>query len=45
MSKIYSSRTIIKVLEKIGFIRISQKGSHIKLKGLRRKKNSYRYCP
>jgi len=32
MPKLYSSRHIIKVLEKKGFIFISQKGSHGKLR-------------
>jgi predicted RNA binding protein YcfA (HicA-like mRNA interferase family) len=30
MPKLYSSKKIIKVLEKQGFIFISQKGSHVK---------------
>ena len=30
MPKLYSSKLIIKVLEKKGFIFISQKGSHVK---------------
>ena len=32
MPKLYSSNQIIKVLSKYGFIFISQKGSHIKLR-------------
>lgn len=36
MPKAYSAKTIIKTLRKIGFLFVSQKGSHIKLKGLRR---------
>lgn len=32
MPKLYSSKTIIKVLEHKGFIFISQKGSHMKFK-------------
>ena len=32
MPKLYSSSYILKVLDKNGFIFISQKGSHIKLK-------------
>ncbi|OGD65878.1 hypothetical protein A3F08_00105 [Candidatus Berkelbacteria bacterium RIFCSPHIGHO2_12_FULL_36_9] len=35
MPKLYSSKYIIKILEKHGFIFISQKGSHVKY----RKKN------
>ena len=31
MPKLYSARTIIKVLERNGFILISQKGNHVKL--------------
>jgi predicted RNA binding protein YcfA (HicA-like mRNA interferase family) len=34
MPKRYSSKEIIKTLKKLGFIKISQKGSHIKLRGL-----------
>jgi len=30
MPKLYSSRHVIKVLEKNGFVFVSQKGSHIK---------------
>lgn len=36
MPKRYSGRRIIKTLEKAGFYQISQKGSHIKLRGLRK---------
>ncbi len=36
MPKRYSGRKIIKTLEKAGFYQISQKGSHIKLRGLRK---------
>jgi len=32
MPKLYSSTNIIKVLQKKGFVYISQKGSHIKLR-------------
>ena len=32
MPKLYSSDRIIKVLEKNGFVFVSQKGSHIKLR-------------
>ncbi len=35
MPKAYSSKIILKVLKKLGFEIVSQKGSHIKLKGLR----------
>ncbi|OGK24829.1 hypothetical protein A3F58_02125 [Candidatus Roizmanbacteria bacterium RIFCSPHIGHO2_12_FULL_37_9b] len=35
MPKVYSARLILKVLRKAGFIKVSQKGSHIKLKGIR----------
>lgn len=31
MPKLYSARTIIKILERNGFSQISQRGSHIKL--------------
>lgn len=32
MPKLYSARTIIKALERNGFILIGQKGSHVKLR-------------
>jgi len=32
MPKLYASKTIVKVLQKKGFILISQKGSHIKMR-------------
>lgn len=35
MPKLYSARTVLKVLKKQGFVIASQKGSHIKLKGIR----------
>ena len=35
MPKFYSAKEIISVLSKAGFIVVSQKGSHIKLKGKR----------
>jgi len=38
MPKIYSAKNILKALKKIGFVEVSQKGSHIKLKGLRQGK-------
>jgi predicted RNA binding protein YcfA (HicA-like mRNA interferase family) len=33
MPKLYSSREVIKVLQKAGFVKISQEGSHIKFRG------------
>lgn len=33
MPKLYSARQIVKALRRIGFEIVSQKGSHIKLKG------------
>lgn len=36
MPKRYSGKKIIKTLEKADFYQVSQKGSHIKLKGLRK---------
>ena len=36
MPKRYSGKKVVKTLEKAGFHQISQKGSHIKLKGLRK---------
>lgn len=38
MPKLYSAREIISVLTRAGFQTISQKGSHIKLRGLRKGK-------
>jgi len=38
MPKRYSGKKIIKILKKAGFHQISQKGSHIKLRGLRKEK-------
>lgn len=35
MPKLYSARNILKALSKAGFVVISQKGSHIKLRGIR----------
>ena len=32
MPKLYSARQVIKVLKRLGFIIVSQKGSHIKLR-------------
>ncbi|MBI4129034.1 MAG: type II toxin-antitoxin system HicA family toxin [Parcubacteria group bacterium] len=36
MPKLYSSSQIVKVLQKKGFIYISQKGSHVKFKKYRK---------
>ena len=38
MPKLYSARVIIKILNKAGFIIVSQKGSHIKLQKVVNKK-------
>ena len=35
MPKLYSSTQVLKVLNRAGFVVVSQKGSHIKLKGTR----------
>jgi predicted RNA binding protein YcfA (HicA-like mRNA interferase family) len=34
MPKRYSAVQIIKALQKLGFVKISQKGSHIKMRGI-----------
>ncbi|OGM64491.1 hypothetical protein A2893_01860 [Candidatus Woesebacteria bacterium RIFCSPLOWO2_01_FULL_39_25] len=34
MPKLYSARQIVKALKRIGFEIVSQKGSHIKLRGI-----------
>ena len=34
MPKLYSGRQIIKTLERAGFYRVSQKGTHVKLRGI-----------
>lgn len=34
MPKRYSGKQIIKALKKLGFIQISQKGSHVKMRGI-----------
>ena len=34
MPKRYSAKEVVKRLKKIGFVKVSQKGSHIKLKGV-----------
>lgn len=33
MPKLYSARVAIKSFEKAGFVKISQKGSHLKMRG------------
>jgi predicted RNA binding protein YcfA (HicA-like mRNA interferase family) len=38
MPKLFSARQVIKALERLGFVTVSQKGSHIKLKGIRQGK-------
>lgn len=35
MPKLYSARKVLKALKKAGFGEVSQKGSHIKLRGVR----------
>jgi len=35
MPKIYRARDMLRVLRKAGFVEVSQKGSHIKLRGIR----------
>ena len=35
MPKLYSARDVIKRLKKLGFVEVSQRGSHIKMKGIR----------
>jgi len=35
MPKLYSGREVLRVLKKAGFVIVSQKGSHIKLRGIR----------
>lgn len=34
MPRLYSSRETIKALKRAGFVKISQKGSHLKMRGL-----------
>ncbi len=34
MPKRYSAKQLLKALKRLGFVKISQKGSHIKLKGV-----------
>lgn len=34
MPKLYSARDIIKILGKMGFVEVSQRGSNIKMKGI-----------
>lgn len=38
MPKLYSARVVLHTLKKAGFVIISQKGSHIKLRGIREEK-------
>ena len=38
MPKLYSAKKVLKALKKAGFKEISQKGSHIKLKGISEEK-------
>jgi predicted RNA binding protein YcfA (HicA-like mRNA interferase family) len=40
MPNLYSAKQVLKALKKAGFKEISQKGSHIKLRGLREEKLS-----
>ena len=35
MSKLYSGKQVIKTLQRAGFSIVSQKGSHVKLRGIR----------
>ena len=35
MPKLYSDKEVLKVLNKAGFKKVSQRGSHIKLRGIR----------
>ena len=35
MSRLYSGAKIIKALQRVGFYQVSQKGSHVKLRGIR----------
>lgn len=35
MPKLYSGQKVVKILERAGFWQVSQRGSHIKLKGIR----------
>lgn len=34
MPKLYSARDVIKALKRAGFVKVSQKGSHIKFRGV-----------
>lgn len=34
MPKLYSAKQLIKAFKRLGFVQISQKGSHIKIRGL-----------
>lgn len=33
MPKLYTNKQVLKALKKAGFVKVSQKGSHIKMKG------------
>lgn len=35
MPRLYSGKKIIKALKRVGFYQVSQKGSHVKLRGFR----------
>lgn len=35
MPKLYSAREVIARLTRLGFVKVSQKGSHIKMRGIR----------
>lgn len=45
MPKLYSAKDIVKALQRAGFVVISQRGSHIKLKGLRNGKMQMTIVP
>ncbi len=38
MPKLYSAKEVLKVFKRVGFYKVSQKGSHIKLRGFWRGK-------
>lgn len=38
MSRLYSGQKIIKALKRLGFYIVSTKGSHVKLRGIRKEK-------
>lgn len=35
MPKLYSAREVVARLKRLGFVKVSQKGSHIKMRGVR----------